>query len=140
MENEKTGRSRSAAGLFWGRSGELPLHMRVVGLVFIAAVIVSLTFCQLSFWPMGEIDDFPVCLVLLLAPVAMGALAFGPVTGALLGALGGVVAFAHGVLLPLNSVEIYYFGSSPITVAQWYALVSVPTSESAPRRSTHFRT
>ncbi len=102
--------TRSTARLFWGRAAELPVYMRIGVLFFIATAIVSMAFCQLGFWPMGEINNSPLCLILLLAPVIMGSFAFGAVTGALLGLLGGFAAYIHGVYLPLDYLEAYYFG------------------------------
>ena len=114
MDNEKT--PRTVANIFWGRTVELPLHTRVGGLVFVAVAIVAMTFCQLGFWPIGEIDNSPISLVLLVAPIIMGSIAFGPVTGALLGLLGGTAAYIHGTYLPLDYLEIYYFGTLLTTV------------------------
>ncbi|MBQ9001309.1 MAG: SpoIIE family protein phosphatase [Eggerthellaceae bacterium] len=114
MVNDTT--ARSVAGLFWGRTEELPLYTRVGALVFVAVAIVAMSFCQLGFWPVGEVNDDPVYLILLLAPVAMGAIAFGPVTGVLLGLFGGLVAFAHAAILPLDFLEGYYFGTPLNTV------------------------
>lgn len=114
MDNEKP--TRSMARLFWGRMEELPVLTRVGGLVFIAVATMSMAFCQLGFWPVGSLGIDPIYLVLLLAPIIMGAFAFGPITGALLGLLGGAVAFAHGVLLPLDFIESYYFGTPLNTI------------------------
>ena len=108
MDNDKT--ISSATRIFWGRTAELPLYKRVGGLVFVAVAIASMTFCQLGFWPIGEIDGCPVSLILLLAPIVMGSIAFGPVTGTLLGLFGGIVALIHGTTLPLDFLEVYYFG------------------------------
>ncbi|MBQ9003229.1 MAG: SpoIIE family protein phosphatase [Eggerthellaceae bacterium] len=115
MANEKT--ALSATKLFWGRTEKLPLYIRVGGLVFVVAAIASMSFCQLGFWPIGELDAAAIYLVLLLAPVMMGAIAFGPVTGTLLGLFGGFIAFVHATFLPLDSFETYYFGTPLNTVA-----------------------
>ncbi|MBQ9043588.1 MAG: SpoIIE family protein phosphatase [Eggerthellaceae bacterium] len=114
MVDEKT--ALSATRLFWGRTDGLPLYTRISGLVFVAVAIASMAFCQLGFWPVGEVNNDPVYLILLLAPVAMGAIAFGPVTGALLGLFGGLVAFAHATILPLDFLEGYYFGTPLNTI------------------------
>ncbi len=107
---------RSASRLFWGRAEGLSLYTRIGGLVFVAVAIASMSFCQLGFWPIGEIDNDPVYLILLMVPVMMGSIAFGPIAGTLLGLLGGIVAYAHGVLLPLDFLEAYYFGTPLNTV------------------------
>ncbi len=108
MDNEKTG--RSVAKLFWGRTAELSVYARAAMLIFALVAIASMSFCQLGFWPMGEIGDSPISLILLLIPTIMGAIAFGPLMGALLGLFGGIAASIHGMYLPLDYLEAYYFG------------------------------
>ena len=109
--------SRSAANLFWGRSAGLSIYTRVGALIFTAVAIASMSFCQFGFWPIGEIDNCTVYLILLLVPIVAGAFAFGPVTGALLGLLGGFVAFVHAAYLPLGFLEAYHFGIPVNTLA-----------------------
>ncbi len=91
--------------LFWGRAASLSLRIRIMTLAFIMATTVSLSFCQLGFWPIGEIAGRSVYIMLLLVPPIMGALVFGPVTGALLGLFSGAIAFAHAGFLPLDFYE-----------------------------------
>ena len=122
MSNGKA--ARSAAAIFWGHTVELPLYTRVGALAFVVVAIAAMSFCQLGFWPVGEVNDDPVYLILLLAPVAMGAIAFGPVTGALLGLFGGLVAFAHAAILPLDFLESYYFGT-PLNTVGLFAFVAL---------------
>ena len=55
--------SRLAARLFWGRTEEISLYTRVVALVFLIVAIASMSFCQLGFWPVGEIDGVPLYLI-----------------------------------------------------------------------------
>ena len=122
MVNE--GEPRSASKLFWGRSAELPLHIRIGGLVFIAVAIVTMSFCQFGFWPMGEIDGGPLYLILLLAPIILGSFVFGPATGALLGLFGGFVAHVHAIFLPLDFLEAYYFGT-PLNTMGLFTFVAL---------------
>lgn len=117
-------KARPASRIFWGRMEELPLYSRVCALFFVIASIVSMSFCQLGFWPVGEINECPIYLILLLAPVIMGAFAFGPATGALIGLLAGMVVFGHGVLLPLDYIEALFFGTLLNTVVL-FALVAL---------------
>ena len=93
------------ASLFWGRTAPLPRRVRIVALAFTIAAIVSLSFCQLGFFPIGEVAGRAVYAMLLLAPPIMGALMFGPVTGTLLGLFAGAAAFAHADILPLDFYE-----------------------------------
>ena len=76
MVNEKT--ISSASKLFWGRTAELPVVHTRRGARFCSRAIAAMSFCQFGFWPIGEIDFDPVYLILLLAPIIMGSIAFGP--------------------------------------------------------------
>ena len=102
-ETEKT--ISTAASLFWGRTAPLSRRVRIATLAFTVAVIVSLSFCQLGFWPVGEVAGRSVYIMLLLAPPIVGALLFGPITGTLLGLFAGAITFAHADLMPLDFYE-----------------------------------
>ena len=93
------------ASLFWGRVAPLSRRIRLVALAFTMATIVSLSFCQLGFWPIGEVAGRAVYIMLILVPPIVGALLFGPLTGALLGLFAGAMAFAHADLMPLDFYE-----------------------------------
>ncbi len=93
---------------FWGRMNDVHMKVRIVTLVFIVALIISMSFCQLGFWPMTVIDGKPVYLLLILAPLIMGAFLYGPYTGTFLGLLTGAVLFIHATALPLDFYEIYF--------------------------------
>ena len=93
------------ASLLWGRTAPLSWRIRIVALVFTIAVTVSLSFCQLGFWPIGEVAGRSVYIMLLLAPPIVGALLFGPIAGALLGLFAGAVAFTHANIMPLDFYE-----------------------------------
>lgn len=105
---DKPRKKRSKTQLFWGRTAGLDAPVRVSALVFAAAAIIAMSFCQLGFWPMGVIDGKSVYLMLLLAPLAMGSMAFGPRTGMLLGLFAGAVVFGHAVFFPLDFYEVYF--------------------------------
>ncbi len=106
METPKA--KRTMAERMWGRMGTIELPARVVSLVFVATAIVAMSFCQLGFWPIGIIDEKPVYLMLMLGPLVMGALMFGPLTGALLGLFAGAVLLSHAMLFPLDFYEVYF--------------------------------
>ncbi len=95
----------TVTSLFWGRMTPLSQRIRIVTLVFTIAVIVSLSFCQLGFWPIGEVAGQSVYIMLILVPPIVGALLFGPITGALLGLFAGAMAFIHANSLPLDFYE-----------------------------------
>ena len=122
MVNEKA--DRSASKLFWGRTAELPVHTRVGMLALILAIIGSMAFCQLGFWPIGKIDNDPVYFILLLAPIVAGSFAFGRITGTLIGLFGGFVSFIHGAFLPLDFLEVYLFGS-PLSTIVLFTVVAL---------------
>ena len=67
-----------------------------------------MSFAQLGFWSIGSIDGKPVYLMLLLGPLIMGALLFGPLMGAILGLFAGVVVYVHSKLLALDFYEVYF--------------------------------
>ena len=102
-EAEKT--TSRIASLFWGRVAPLSLRIRIVAPVFAMAVIVALSFCQLGFWPIGEVAGRSVYIMLILAPPIVGAFLFGPITGALLGLFAGAAAFIHANSMPLDFYE-----------------------------------
>ena len=106
MKTGETGRTASAR--LWGRMAGLSASTRIVSLVFVAAIIVALSFCQLAFWPIPEIDGRPVYLMLMLGPLLMGALLFGALMGALLGLFAGAVLYAHATFFALDYYEIYF--------------------------------
>ena len=102
---EMTKTKLTIAALFWGRTAPLTQRVRIVALVFTIATIISLSCCQLGFWPLGEVAGQAVYIMLLLVPPIVGALLFGPITGALLGLFAGAIAFAHANLMPLDFYE-----------------------------------
>ena len=139
----KTGEAgRTASALFWGRMAGFNASTRIVSLVFVAATIVALSFCQLAFWPIPDIDGKPVYLMLMLAPLLMGALMFGALMGALLGLFAGAVLYAHATFFALDYYEIYFMTQSNTFlllavvggVAGWLFSVVVGRSASGGKR------
>ena len=100
--------------LFWGQLEHASQPKRIVALVFTMTSIAALSFCQLAFFPIGEVSGNPVYVVLTIAPLMMGAILFGPLMATLLGLYSGAVVFAHASLFPLDFYELYYF-TNPIT-------------------------
>ena len=112
------------AKLIWGRAYELPLYVRCGGLAFVIAAIVFMSFCQLGFFPLSGVAGHSVFLILLLAPVLMGSVAFGPILGGVIGLFGGAIAFYHANNYPLDFLEAYYF-SSPVSSIAMFGGVAV---------------
>ena len=106
---EKVSSKDRLAKLFWGQMIDVDLSERIVALVFTMVAIASLSFCQLAFIHVTDIGGVPIYAFLTIAPLLMGALMFGPVTGLLLGLYSGAVLFAHANLFPLDFYEVHYF-------------------------------
>ncbi len=101
-------RHKKASQFFWGNMASFELSARIVMLVFVAIAIGFMSFAQLGFWPIGVVDGKPVYLILLLGPLVMGGLLYGPVMGALIGLYAGAVVYAHAIVLPLDYYEVYF--------------------------------
>ena len=69
----KASTSGKLSRLFWGQMEGADLPKRVGGLVFTVVAIAALSFCQLAFFPIGEVAGDPVYVVLTIAPLMMGA-------------------------------------------------------------------
>ena len=70
------------------------------------AFSLSLTFMQLGFVGVVLPASATAYAVLLLMPVATGALALGTGLGALIGALAGLGLYAHSIFMPLDFSEL----------------------------------
>lgn len=110
---EKVKGKRAIRERIWGRAARLDMPVRWVMLLFVLSSIASMSFTQLGFWPIGVIDDKPVYLMLILGPLVMGSMMFGPVMGLLLGLYAGAVLYLHMMFFPLDYYEIYFI--TPLT-------------------------
>ena len=115
VARKNNGQATGAKGLLqnilksiWGRMASRSVPVRVAMLALVLASIAAMSFTQLGFWSIGVLDDKPIYLLLLLAPLVMGGLLFGPIMGGLLGLFSGAVVFAHSTLLPLDYYEVYF--------------------------------
>ncbi|MDO4890890.1 MAG: hypothetical protein Q3963_05960 [Coriobacteriaceae bacterium] len=104
----KTGARNAVATRFWGRTAGLGKAVRIAALGFVIASIISISFTQLGFWSVGNIEGMSVYVILLLGPLAMGALLFGPRTGTALGLIAGTTVFLHATFFPLDYYEVYF--------------------------------
>jgi len=104
----KTGARNAMATRFWGRTAGLGKAVRIAALGFVIASIISISFTQLGFWSVGNIEGMSVYVILLLGPLAMGALLFGPRTGTALGLIAGTTVFLHATFFPLDYYEVYF--------------------------------
>lgn len=73
------------AGLFWGQMIGVNPSERIAALAFTAVFIAALSFCQLAFFPAFEVGGDPVYVILMIAPLMMGAIMFGPLAATLFG-------------------------------------------------------
>ena len=108
--------------LFWGPMKNADMSRRVVALVFTTVSIAALSFCQLAFFPIGEVAGDTVYVILTIAPLMMGAILFGPAMAAVLGLYSGAVVFAHAYVFPLDFYELYYFTSFYTTFVMFTCL------------------
>ena len=98
----------AVAHRFWGRMAKQSGQVRVVMLILVVSAIASMVFAQLGFWRLSVIDDKPVYLMFVFAPVVMGAFLFGALAGAVLGLFAGVMVFIHALVLPIDFYEVYF--------------------------------
>ena len=115
-----------ALRLFWGRMADLEMPERIASLLFVMAAIAAMSFCQLGFWSIGVIDGKPVYVMLLLAPLVMGSLIFGPAMSALLGLYAASVVYAHACFFPLDFYEVYFM--SPLNTFGLLVLLGLMAS------------
>lgn len=93
---------------FWGRMAAADTTTRIASLVFVLSTIASMSFCQLGFWPVGIIDGKPVYLMLIVGPLIMCSLMYGPLMALLLGLYTGTIVFVHAQAFPLDYYEVYF--------------------------------
>ena len=97
-------------GVFrWG--GVLASRGRVVqAMVFVAVSVatIAFAFAQLGLVGLGEPNEGMTYAVVQLVPVAIAALLFGPLGGALLGLIAGAALLVHSHVQPLDFFEVYF--------------------------------
>lgn len=100
----------SKPGVFrWG--GILASRGRVVQtMVFVAVSVatIAFAFAQLGLVGLGEPNEGMTYAVVQLVPVAIAALLFGPLGGALLGLIAGAALLVHSHVQPLDFFEVYF--------------------------------
>ena len=93
----------------WG--GILASRGRVVQtMVFVAVSVatIAFAFAQLGLVGLGEPNEGMTYAVVQLVPVAIAALLFGPLGGALLGLIAGAALLVHSHVQPLDFFEVYF--------------------------------
>ena len=93
---------------------------RVAAFIVTVVFSASLSFTQLGFVGVGAQGSYIGYGILLLAPVAFGALALGVLPGTLMGAAAGVLLYVHSQVQPLD-----YYEMSFITPASSIVLFTV---------------
>ena len=97
-------------GVFrWG--GILASRGRVMqAMVFVAVSVatIAFAFAQLGLVGLGEPNEGMTYAVVQLVPVAIAALLFGPLGGALLGLIAGAALLVHSHVQPLDFFEVYF--------------------------------
>ena len=103
-------RERSDRGaLRWrGEFARQSPAVRAMAFAVIAVSEVSLTFAQLGFLGIGPAGSYATYAVVLLAPVALGALLYGALGGTALGLVAGAALLAHSIAQPLDFYEVFF--------------------------------
>lgn len=100
----------SKPGVFrWG--GILASRGRVVQtmvFVVVSVATIAFAFAQLGLVGLGEPNEGMTYAVVQLVPVAIAALLFGPLGGALLGLIAGAALLVHSHVQPLDFFEVYF--------------------------------
>ena len=79
-------------------------------MVFVAVPVatIAFAFAQLGLVGLGEPNEGMTYAVVQLVPVAIAALLFGPLGGALLGLIAGAALLVHSHVQPLDFFEVYF--------------------------------
>ena len=91
-------------GLLRGHSSTL----RFVIAAILAVISVSLAFMQLGLVGIGTPGEYSAYAIVMLIPVALEALFFGPLPAACMGLFAGGVLLAHARMMPLGYYELVF--------------------------------
>ena len=101
------GRGGKAPIVRWtGTLSEAPFDVRVMVFALIVCFTGASAFTQMGFVGVGLPGSYVTYAVALLMPVAVAALLFGPLLGALEGLIGGSLLFLHANLQPIDYYEV----------------------------------
>ncbi|MBQ9068675.1 MAG: SpoIIE family protein phosphatase, partial [Eggerthellaceae bacterium] len=82
--------------------------VRVVSALVLSISCAALSFTDLGFAGIGLDGNYSAYAIVLLQPIALGALLLGTLPGAGIGLFAGVVSYAHSLVLPLDYYELAY--------------------------------
>ena len=103
-------------------SGGTPVLKRIVA-GMLALMCVTLAFTQWGFIGLQFTNGSVAYLILMLIPVALGALLLGTSMGAGIGLFAGIILYLHSRLIPLDYYELSYV--TPITSISLITLVGL---------------
>lgn len=87
--------------------------LRFVTAAMLITVSAALSFTQFGFVGIGLQGEFQAYAIVLLLPIALGALLLGTLSGMLIGLCAGALLFLHAVVIPLDYYELKFV--TPIT-------------------------
>ena len=109
MTQGKTQQEKKVNALLWrGILAERRMKLRVLTAGLLGVVALTLTVVQLGFAGIGVNGDYDAYAIVLLQPVALVALLFGPLTGALFGLFSGGALYVHALVMPLDYYELAF--------------------------------
>lgn len=82
--------------------------MQAMVFVAVSVATIAFAFAQLGLVGLGEPNEGMTYAVVQLVPVAIAALLFGPLGGALLGLIAGAALLVHSHVQPLDFFEVYF--------------------------------
>ena len=102
-----------AAGLADDGRQVVGCDVQAVGIERDAALVLAiacaaLSFTQLGFAGIGTSGAYTTYIIILLLPIALGALLLGTFAGTLLGVMAGAVLYWHAKSMPLDSYELSF--------------------------------
>ena len=97
-------RRRLAELLRWrGLLGQEPRSSRIAGITMLALACIAMVAMQLNYVVVGDAH-----MMVVLAPVCVCALLYGPLVACVTGGLAGLAELVHASLLPLDYYEMYF--------------------------------
>lgn len=97
--------------------------MRRITFVLLVTLILGLTFMQFGFFGIGRSGVHVAYVMVLLAPIVVGALLLGRAWGCATGLAAGIIQGLHAVIQPLDLYEMYFI--SPVTAVILYVMVGL---------------
>ena len=119
---EKKEKKKKPSILRWhGVMGDSKTFIRMIALAMLAIACATVAFTQLGFAGIGLPGSYVGYAVILLQPVALGALLLGTLWGTVIGLFAGTVLLAHATVMPLDYYEATYI--TPLTSVVMFTVI-----------------